>query len=157
VKPLHASLIALAAGTFVGGFAVWLMAVPLVWAVIVALPVTACTLLAMLMAGVAAPAWHALPVPDDSLAVHQASSLSSRFGEASRDQRRFQLRVQPRLSQLALATLRQRPGLHDLTSLHDARARQALGQELHTLLTDRDATMPSPHRLAALLSRLEEK
>jgi hypothetical protein len=32
-----------------------------------------------------------------------------------------------------------------------------LGDDLHTLLTDRDAKLPSPHRLSELLSRLEGK
>jgi hypothetical protein len=44
-----------------------------------------------------------------------------------------------------------------VASLHDDRARAALGTELYTLLTDRDARLPSPHRLAELLSRLEGK
>ncbi|TCO58463.1 hypothetical protein [Actinocrispum wychmicini] len=156
MKPLHAIVTALLAGGAVGALAAWLVVVPVPWAVVIALPVTACTLLALLMLGVAAPIWQALPAPDDSLTVHQASALSSRLAEAARDQRRFQLRVQPRLGQLALTALRQRPGLGDLTTLTDQRAEQALGHELHTLLTDPEATLPAPPRLAELLRRLEE-
>jgi hypothetical protein len=156
VKPLHAIIVTLLVGGAVGAAAAWLMAVPVAWAVIIAIPVAACTLLALLMLGVAVPLWHALPAPDDSLTVHQASALSSRLAEAARDQRRFQLRVQPRLRQLAMAALRQRPGLADLSGVTDPRAEQALGQELYTLLTNPEATLPTPRRLAELLRRLEE-
>jgi hypothetical protein len=154
---LSAAVVALAVGAIVGVVAVWLVIVPLFWAVVIALPFAACTFLATFLVGAAAPLWHPLPSPDDSLTMHQASALSSRFAEAARDQSRFQRRVQPRLHDLALATLRRRPGLHDLTSLHDDRARQALGAELHTLLTEKNAVLPSPQRLAELLSSLEAR
>lgn len=157
MKPLHASVIAVVAGIITGVFAARLVAVPVIWAVILALPVAALTLLAALLAGVATPNWQPTPTPDGSLTLHQASALASRFAEATRDRSRFQARIQPRLAQLALSVLRQRPGMHDMMSLRDERAKQALGADLHTVLTNRDATMPSPHRLAELLSRLEEK
>lgn len=156
MKPLHAIIITLLVGSAVGAAATWLMEVPTTWAVVIAIPIAACTLLALLMLGVAVPMWHALPAPDDSLTVHQASALSSRLAEAARDQRRFHLRVQPRLQQLALTALRQRPGMDDLTSVTDTRAQQALGHELYTLLTNPEATLPTPQRLAELLRRLEE-
>jgi hypothetical protein len=155
VKPVLAMLIAGMAGVVTVVVARWLVAVPMFWAVIIALPVAAFTLPATLLAGVASPTWQALPTPDDSLNTHQASSLSGRLAEAALDQRRFRVRVQPRLSRLALSTLRNRPGMQDLTSLDDDRARSALGTELHTLLTDRNARLPQPRRLAELLDRLE--
>jgi hypothetical protein len=71
------------------------------------------------------------------------------------DQHRFTTRVQPRLRRMALATVRARPGNADLTSLDDPRARAALGDELHRLLTDNRARLPEPHLLAALLDNLE--
>jgi hypothetical protein len=154
VKPVSASLVAVTAGLAAGAFTRWLVGVPWFWAVTFTLPVTAFTLLALLAIGVGVPNWHALPTPDSSLTDHQASALSNRFDEASRDYYRFRLRIQPRLYQLALATLRNR-GL-DIQSLDDDRAKLALGQELHALLTTGDVIMPSPHRLAQLLSRLEE-
>jgi hypothetical protein len=155
MKPLHASLIALLAGTVAAVLAMWLMVMPLFWAIVIALPIAAITLLATLVAGVASPVWQMLPAPDETLTAHQASTLSSRFAEAAKDQSRFASRVQPRLRGLALRTLKQR--IPDLTSLNDDRARRELGEDLCTLLTDRGARMPSPHRLTELLSRLEGK
>jgi hypothetical protein len=157
VKPLSATLIALLVGALVGAGAVWLVVVPVFWAVVIALPFAAFTFLGTFLVGAATPIWHPLPAPDDSLSMHQASALSSRFAEAARDETRFLRRVQPRLYELAMATLRRRPGLHDLTSLDDDRARQALGDELHTLLTTKDAALPAPQRLAELLSCLEAR
>jgi hypothetical protein len=155
MKPLYASLIALLAGTVAAVLAMWLMVMPLFWAIVIAAPIAACVLLATLVAGVASPVWQMLPAPEETLTVHQASTLSSRFAEAAKDQSRFVSRVQPRLRGLALKTLKQR--IPDLTSLNDERARRELGADLHTLLTDRGARMPSPHRLTELLSRLEGK
>jgi hypothetical protein len=157
VKPVYAILVAVAVWGITSTLVAWVVVVPVTWSVLLGLPVAACALLASLLVGVASPSWHALPTPDESLTIHQASTLSNRFAEGARDQHRFQVRLQPRLAKLALATLRQRPGLHDLKSLSDERARGALGDELHTLLTNSDARLPSPHRLAELLSRLEEK
>ncbi|MEV4310655.1 hypothetical protein [Actinocrispum sp. NPDC049592] len=155
MKPLSAALIAVAVGVAVGAAARWLVVVPPFWAIVVALPFAACTFLATHLVGAAAPLWHPVPRPDESLTTHQASALSSRLAEAARDQNRFQRRIQPRLCELALNTLRRRPGLHDLADLQDDRARRELGAELHTLLTTTDATLPSPRRLTELLSRLE--
>jgi hypothetical protein len=155
MKPLHASLIALAAGAVAGVLAKWLMVMPVFWAVVIAIPIAACTLLATLVAGVASPVWQMLPAPAETLTMHQASTLSSRFAEAAKDHSRFVSRVQPRLRGMALKSLKQR--IPDLTSVHDERARRELGEELYTLLTDRGAQLPSPHRLGELLSRLEGK
>lgn len=130
----------LLAGVAAGAVAKWLIGVPPFWAVVIALPVAACAFLALLQVGVAAPGWQPLPVPDESLAFHAASSLSGRLAEAAKDQRRFRARVQPRLRKLR----------RDIT-------REELGDELYDLLTRADATLPPPHRLAELLSRLEGK
>jgi hypothetical protein len=157
MRLLIAIPIALAAGAVAAVVAIWLMVVPVFWGVVIGLPVMAGTLLALVLAGVAAPTWQAVPAPPDSLTLHQASSLSTRFAEATKDPQRFRNRVQPRLRSLALSALRQQPATSGVTSLHDAKAREALGTELYTLLTDRDARLPSPHRLAELLSRLEGK
>jgi hypothetical protein len=128
------------AGVAAGAVARWFIGVPPFWAVVVALPVAACAFLALLLVGVAAPGWQPLPVPDESLAFHAATSLSSRFAEAAKDQKRFHARVQPRLRKLR----------HDIT-------REELGDELYDLLTKGDATLPPPRRLAELLGRLEGK
>jgi hypothetical protein len=155
MKPLSASLIAVAVGASAAVLATWLMVMPLFWAIVIAIPIAACTLLATLVAGVAAPTWQPPPAPDETMTMHQASTLSNRFAEAAKDHSRFVSRIQPRLRGLALRTLKQR--IPDLTGLQDERARRELGEELHTLLTDRGAQLPSPHRLTELLSRLEGK
>jgi hypothetical protein len=132
-----------AAAVGAGAFARYLVGFPWFWAVISAAPVACFTVLAIRAMGVGVPNWHALPMPEDTLSVHQAATLSSRFDEASRDQNRFLLRVQPRLRELALRT-------------KGSLTEQALGPELYRLLTAPDATMPDPVRLATLLRRLEE-
>jgi hypothetical protein len=143
-------LVALAVGAAAGAVAYWFIGVPGFWAVVIGLPVAGCAYLAALLSVVAAPSWQPEPLPGESLTVHQASSLGSRFAEAANDQQRFQHRIQPRLRALAGKALR-------LRDLDEPRAREALGADLHDLLTNRDARLPSPHRLAELLSRLEEK
>ena len=125
-------------GVGAGAFARYLVGFPWIWSVIFAVPVASFVVLAIRAMGVGVPNWHALPMPEDTLTVHEAAALSSRFAEAFRDQQRFLLRVQPRLRQLALRT------------------KGDLDPELHHLLTSPDATMPDPARLATLLSRLEE-
>ncbi|ONI77726.1 hypothetical protein ALI144C_30205 [Actinosynnema sp. ALI-1.44] len=152
MKPLPAILVGAAAGVLTAVLAGWLMVMPVFWAVAVAIPIAAVTTMAVVVTGVAAPMWAALPAPDEALTTHQASALSSRFAEAAKDPGRFRTRVQPRLRKLAADTLR-----HRGISLSDERARLVLGDELHTLITDRDARLPSPRRLSELLGRLEEK
>ncbi|WP_125728416.1 hypothetical protein [Kibdelosporangium aridum] len=149
---MNAILISVVIGAVVAVLAAWLMAMPVFWSIAVALPITAVTAMALMALGVAAPSWQALPTPDETLTMHQASSLSSRLAEAAKDPGRFRTRVQPRLRRLAADTLR-RKGI----SLGDDRAREVLGAELHTLITKRDAQLPSPDRLAELLGRLEGK
>jgi hypothetical protein len=153
MRLLPAALLAVAAGVVTGLISGFAVRVPPFWAVLVALPVAAFTLLALLLSRVLSPGWQLLPAPDESLTTHQASGLANQFDEAARDLHRFRIRVQPRLRRLALAKLRQR--FPDLESLDDERARTSLGPDLYALLTNRDAKLPSPNRLTALLSRLE--
>ena len=152
MRPLTAVLVALGAGVLTAVLAVWLMVMPVFWAVVVAIPVAAVTAMATMVAGVAAPLWTALPAPDESLTTHQASALSSRYAESARDPGRFHNRLQVRLRKVAADTLR-----HKGISLDDERAKQVLGDELYVLITDRDARLPSPRRLGELLGRLEGK
>jgi hypothetical protein len=64
--------------------------------------------------------------------------------------------VQARLRRLALAKLRRDPDTADVADLHDPRARERLGVELHWLLTAPAARLPKPDEFAALVRRLEE-
>ncbi|MET0235939.1 MAG: hypothetical protein ABW224_14940 [Kibdelosporangium sp.] len=154
MRPVHAALVALGAGLAAGAIAKWLVVLPWFWAGAVALPVVACTFAAAALAGSAAPAWKSAPVLADSLTAHQASVLSGRFAGLAKDPGKFTSKVQPRLRNLAQSVLRHR---HDVPSLADPRARQLLGADLYDLITKPDAKVPSPHRLAQLLGRLEEK
>ncbi|MBP2320911.1 hypothetical protein JOF56_001296 [Kibdelosporangium banguiense] len=154
MRPLHSILTALATGLVAWAVAKWLMVLPVFWAVTVALPVMACTFVATALAGVAAPTWKSMPAKPESLTAHQASVLSSRLAGVAKDPGRYTSKMQPRLRTLAQSVLRHR---HGVVSLADPRARDLLGTELHDLITKADAKLPSPHRLAQLLSRLEEK
>lgn len=133
-----------------------LFGVPALWAILFALSTGSVTMLGALLAGLMDANWEAVPNPVTSAPELHASSLAIRFAEAAEDQHRFMTRVRPRLSRLALATLRNRPGTEDLTSLDDPRAREALGPDLHALLTDAWASVPRPRQLATMLARLEE-
>ena len=130
--------------------------VPLLWAILFGLATGGIAMLGASFAGMMDANWEAVPNPVTSAPELHASSLAVRFAEAANDQHRFLTRVRPRLCRLAVATLRGRPGTEDLTSLDDPRARDALGADLHALLTDPRAAMPAPRRLATLLARLEE-
>jgi hypothetical protein len=154
MKPALCWVIAVSAGILTGLIAGIGEGIPAGWAVLIAVPITAGVLLAMLSLDQQSMTWHDVPPQQHTVTGHQASNLANQFDEAARDQHRFNVRVRPRLRALALATLRQR--LHDLEDLDDERASLVLGNDLHTLLTDRDAKLPSPHRLSELLSRLEE-
>jgi hypothetical protein len=155
VKPLLSWVSAVASGVLTALIAVTGVGLPGGWAVLVAIPIATGVLLAMLSYDLQSPMWHDVPPQQRTTTVHQASSLANHLDEAVKDQHRFNVRIQPRLRRLALATLRQR--FHDLADLDDDRATLVLGKDLHTLLTDRDAKLPSPHRLGELLSRLEGK
>lgn len=137
-------------------FANYVFVVPLVWAIVLSLPVAAVVLLLTLLSGSADANWEAEPGPGAIAVELQASMLAARLSEAAQDQHRFVTRMQPRLARIALASLRRRPETVDVSTVDDPRARAALGPELHRLLTDRTATLPNPRRLATMLARLED-
>jgi hypothetical protein len=123
------------------------------WAVLLALPITAVTLLGLLPPRGAEPVWAPLPEPEGSVTAHQASALASRLVEAVDNPARYPIRVQPRLRVLALARLR-RAGIEELA---DPRAALVLGPRLHRLVTDQNAKLPEdPRTAAALFAELEE-
>jgi hypothetical protein len=148
------AVVAVVAGVVAGVLWYLLVGAPPGWAVGLAVPVAG---VAALLAGApraGEPTWQPLPAPPGGPAELRASVLASRLAEAALDGDRFRTRVRPRLVALALARLRHRHP--DLASVADPRARALLGDELHGLLTDRDARLPDPGRLADLLHRLEE-
>lgn len=124
---------------------------PWVWAVLLALPAGALALLVSRLPRATDVVWAPQPTHVSTAVSVQASTLASRFAEAAVDQDRFVNRVQPRLRRLAEARLRQLHGVHDI---HDPKAREALGADLHRLLTDPDAPLPGPSELADLLEEL---
>jgi hypothetical protein len=126
------------------------------WSMLIALPIATVLLLLLMSPAAIEPSWAAPPTPRSPAAESQASVLASRLADAYTDQGRFRTRIQPRLAALALGTLRQRRGLADLPGLADRRARDALGADLHRLLTDSTATLPDPATLRAMLDRLME-
>jgi hypothetical protein len=134
-----------------------LIGTPMPWAALVALPLAALVLLVLATPPGVEPSWS--PPPEQpAIAAHlDASLLAGRLEDAAHDQSRYRSRVQPRLAALALAALRRRPGLGDLTELRDPRAAAELGPRWHALLTDPAATLPEPAVLLALLERLEEQ
>jgi hypothetical protein len=133
-----------------------LVGTPVVWSLLIALPMALVLLLLLSTPAGVEPSWSAPPVPPSAAAHLEASTLASRLDDAAADQSRFRGRVQPRLATLALARLRGRPGLGDLPDLHDQRAKAALGPDFHRVLTDPTATLPEPGALLAMLNRLEE-
>lgn len=152
----RAALIGLGCAVLAGLIAHQLFGVPPHWAILFGLAAGTFGALSASLTGLMDANWDAVPNPITTAPELHASSLAIRFAEAAHDQHRFTIRVRPRLERLAIATLRGRPGTEDLTSLDDPRARAALGAELHALLTDPEAALPSPRRLAELLARLEE-
>lgn len=122
------------------------------WAALLALPITAVTLLGLLVPRGAEPAWAPLPEPPGSPTAHQAATLASRLAEAADHQARYRTRVQPRLRVLALAKLR-RAGIEELA---DPRAASVLGSRMHRLVTDQNAKLPDPRTAATLFAELEE-
>ncbi|MFD1152004.1 hypothetical protein [Saccharothrix hoggarensis] len=124
---------------------------PWPWAALVALPVGALGLLAARLPRATDVVWSPQPVHVSTATSAKASTLASRFAEASVSQDRFTTRVQPRLRRLAEARLRQ---VHGVPDLHHPRAREVLGDELHRLLTDPEAPLPEPSKLADLLENL---
>ncbi len=146
---VRAALLALAAGA-VAGFALHRLGAPLGWAALVALPIAALVLLLGRLPRVLDITWAPLPAHPSGATSVQASTLAGRLDEASRDRDRFTSRVRPRLRALAEARLRQR----GVTTL--AEGRPLLGDDTYRLLTDPNATMPTPRALAEVLDRLED-
>lgn len=123
------------------------------WAVLLALPITAVTMLGLLVPRAAEPVWAPLPEPPGSPTAHQAATLASRLAEAADHPARYRTRVRPRLRALALAKLR-RAGVEELA---DPRAVRVLGPRMHRLVTDQNAELPDPRTAAALFAELEEQ
>lgn len=134
-----------------------LVGTPLTWSALIALPMAAVLLLLLSTPPGVEPTWSAPPESPAAATHLEASTLASRLDDAATDQGRFRSRVQPRIAALALAALRRRPGLRDLSDLADPRAVDALGPRAHALLTDPAATLPDPHTLLEILDRLEEQ
>lgn len=153
---LRSGLLAVLVAAAVVALAIFLIAIPPVWAVLLGLVAGAFTLVAAMLTGNTDPNWAPVPEPAHAAAVLQASTLAARLAEAATDDYRYHSRIQPRLRKLALGTLRQRSGMHDLTDLADPRVRALLGDELHPLLVARSGAVPTPRRIAELLARLEE-
>ncbi len=153
---VKSAVLAFLAGVVVAAVGVWPGDIPLFWAVALGVPAAALTVVGSRFAGPLEPMWSAVPDESGSATEMQAANLVTRLAEAAADPTRFQSRVQPRLRRLAVATLRGRPGTRDLVDLTDPRARPALGDELHELLTSPVAVLPPAQRVAELLDRLEE-
>jgi hypothetical protein len=149
---VRAVLAALAVGALVVAGMRVLAGVQLPWAVLLGVPVTAFTMLFLLMPVAAEAVWAPLPEPPTRATEHLAATLASRLDEAAGHAGRFRTRVQPRLASLALVKLR-RAGIDEL---HDPRAPDILGAQLHRLVTDPNATMPDPRTAAALFASLAE-
>jgi len=132
------------------------MNTPFWWAVLVSLPPAAAVLLTAIFVGGFDQDWTPEPdLPAASVCLH-ASQLTDRLGQAATDPYRFTSRVQPRLRRLALSSLRRVPDTADIADLHDPRARERLGADLHELLTASGARLPKPDEFAAMVRRLEE-
>ena len=130
---------------------------PVEWSILVALPISVLLVLLLTTPPGIEPTWSPPPEPPSVAAHLDASTLTGRLMDAARDQGRFRTRIQPRLAALALAALKRKPGLGDLTGLDDPRARDALGTRWHAALTDPSATLPERQDLLALLTFLEEQ
>ncbi|MGB3442174.1 MAG: hypothetical protein WBA97_25790 [Actinophytocola sp.] len=124
------------------------MTVPLLWALLIALPAAVLTLAGCLLAGTFDADWTAAPDPPSATVTLHATFLTERLERSAIDQYRFASRVQPRLRRVAQSVLGQ-----DLDTPH---ARERLGTELHRLLTATDAQLPPPKTFAVLMRRLEE-
>ena len=150
MRPLVAVLLTVATGVLAGIGLRVLGGLLTPWAVLLAVPIAAVTMVGLLAPRGAEPIWAPLPEPAGRATEHQAASLASRLAEAAEYPTRFQTRVQPRLRRLALAKLR-RAGIEELD---DPRAAAVLGARMHRLVTDPTATMPDPETAAELFSGL---
>jgi hypothetical protein len=156
MSPLRAIALAVLTAVGVHLTAMQAMDVPFWWAVLVSLPPAAAVLLTALHTGVFDQDWTPEPdQPVSSVCLH-GTQLADRLGQAATDPYRFSSRVQPRLRRLALTSLRRNPDTADIEDLHDPRARAALGEDLHALLTAQSARLPKPDEFAAMVRRLEE-
>lgn len=156
MSPLRAIALTVLTAIVVFLLATVTMTMPIWWAVLVSLPPAAAVLLTTLFVGGFDQDWSPEPdLPAASVCLH-ASQLGDRLGQAATDPYRFTSRVQPRLRKLALTTLRRIPDTADIVDLHDPRARERLGDDLHHLLTASGARLPKPDEFAAMMRRLEE-
>lgn len=156
MTPVRSIIIGVLSACAVAAVAIALGAIPLGWALLFGLVGGALALVSAMLTGNTEPNWAPAPDPASAATVLQASTLTARLAEAATDDYRFHTRIQPRLRRLALGTLRQRPGLRDLTDLADPRVRALLGEDLHTMLIARSGALPTPRRIEQLLARLEE-
>jgi hypothetical protein len=156
MNPLRAGGLAALTAVAVYLLAIYTMGTPVGWALLVSLPPAAAVLLTAMFVGNFDQDWTPEPdAPTASVCLH-ASQLTDRLGQAAGDPYRYTSRVQPRLRKLALATLRRLPATADIADLHDPRAREQLGADLHDLLTTSGARLPKPDEFAAMMRRLEE-
>jgi hypothetical protein len=144
---VRAAIAAFAAGG-IAGYVLYRVGAPVLWAVVIALPIAALTMLVGRLPRATDVVWQPLPSHYSSASSVQASTLAGRLAEAAADQDRFATRVQPRLRRLALARLRQTHGIADLEE-----ARELLGPDVHRLLTDPKAPLTD---LDELLEKLED-
>jgi hypothetical protein len=128
--------------------AIFLLNVPVHWAVLIALPAGVVTFGGVTLSGAFDADWTAEPDPTTTSVARHASDLTERLERAAKDRFRFTSRVRPRLRHLALAALGQ--------DLNTEEAREKLGADLHRLLTAPDAQLPDPKTFAALVRRLED-
>lgn len=153
MKPRAAVPLAVGIGAVIVAGMIVLGGVRPIWSLLLAVPVIAFTLLWLLAPGGAEPIWAPLPDPSSKATEHVAASLASRLSEASEYPSRFRSRLQPRLARLAIVRLR-RAGIEEL---HDPRAADVLGADLHRLVTDPNAMLPPPAAAAKLFAILEDK
>lgn len=148
-------VVAVPVGAAVGVISAVLLGAPLLLAVALALPAALVAFLAARLVGVITPVWST-PEEVRPAGLSIAATLTARLRDAGQDPARFANQLRPRLQRIALTSLQTQPDLADLPGLDDPRARDALGPDLHTLLTARDAALPAPDRTAALLAPLED-
>lgn len=149
MNPGRSWFLAVLVAVVVAALGVWPGNIPLFWSVCLGTAAGAVALLSARYAGPIDPLWRPAPDPPSSATDLQAANLAGRLAEAAADQIRFVTRVQPRLRALAAAAVRER-------GLSDAEAATFLGPDLSYLISSPQAELPSPHRVAELLARLEK-
>ncbi|GLY52624.1 hypothetical protein [Lentzea sp. NBRC 102530] len=93
--------LALVAGVVIG-VVIWLLGVPVPWAVALAVPPTAFCVLVSRLPRATDVLWTADPPPPASISTAHASTLASRLEEAAQDSRRYEDRFRARLSRLGI-------------------------------------------------------